>query len=80
MQFIPIPKNLQGEVMQHCFSFIETINEPVAIKAFSLTVLKNLSEQYPEILPELKLMIQSQIDNQTPAFIGRAKKILLKKT
>jgi len=76
LQHIEIPENYHGEVLQICFSYLESPAEPVAIKAFSLTVLNNLSKQYPDILPELKLLIEEQLPHQTAAFKSRAKKVL----
>jgi hypothetical protein len=73
---VEIPKALQGETMNACFGFIEDPKTPPAIKAFSLTVLFHLAKTYPEIKPELKLLIESNIQHQTPAFKSRAKKIL----
>ncbi|MFT3946227.1 MAG: hypothetical protein QM763_04560 [Agriterribacter sp.] len=48
----------------------------VSVKAFSLTVLANLANQYPEIIPELKLIIEDQLPHETAAFKSRAQKIL----
>lgn len=76
LQEIAIPSDLHGRLMNTCFRFVEDPNEPVAIKAFSLTILHNLSKQYPEIIPEIKLLIGQQLPHQTAGFISRAKKIL----
>jgi hypothetical protein len=76
LQDISIPPSLQGLVMDICFRYLEAPNEAVAIKAFSLTVLANLSKKYPEIVPELKLVIEAQMPRQTPAFTSRANKFL----
>ena len=76
LQAVTIPKKYQGTVMNICFSYIASPDEAVAIKAFSLTVLQNLSKTYPEILPELKLLIEERWDYETAAFKSRAKKIL----
>lgn len=73
---ITIPEKFHGEVMNACFGFIETAYTPIAIKAFSLTTLFNLSKQYPEIKPELKLIIEENWDSETAAFRSRGKKIL----
>jgi hypothetical protein len=62
--------------MDICFRYIAFPNEAVAVKAFSLTVLQNLSKTYPEILPEIKLLIEERWDHETAAFKSRAKKIL----
>jgi hypothetical protein len=76
LEMIEIPKKFHGEVMNACFQFIESPATPVAIKAFSLTTLHKLCKQYPEILPELKLIITERWDTETAAFKSRGKKIL----
>jgi len=76
LQDIAIPKKMQGKIMDICFKYLESPTETVAVKAFSLTVLSNLSKQYPEIVPEIKLLIEDQLPHQTPAFKVRAKAFL----
>lgn len=76
LQDVPIPEKLHGEVMDICFAFIADMQEAIAVKAFSLTILENLSKQYPEIKHELKVIIEERWDYETAAFHSRAKKIL----
>ena len=76
LQELTIPTDLHGELMNACFNFIETPATPVAIKAFSLTILQKLSLQYPEIKQELKLIIEERWEHETAAFKSRARKIL----
>lgn len=78
LQEIPIPKRYHGTLMDVCFQYIATPGEAIAVKAFSLTVLQNLSDQYPEIIPEIKLLIEEYYDRETPAFKSRAKQFLQK--
>jgi hypothetical protein len=78
LQEIEIPEKYHGEVMNACFQFLEKPSTAVAIKAFSLTTLFNLSKKYPEIKPELKLIINDSLEHETAAFKARAKKILPK--
>jgi len=59
--------------MDRCFRFIADLQEKPAIKAFALTVLHNLSQHYPEIVPEIKAIIADRLDYETPAFKARAK-------
>jgi len=76
LQHISIPKKYQGQVMKFCFEYLESPTEEVAIKAFSITVLGNLAKQYPEIIPEVKLLIEDQLSQQTAAFKSRGKAFL----
>jgi hypothetical protein len=76
LQDVEIPAKYHGRVMNRCFEYVGSPETPIAVKAFSLTVLQGLSKKYPDILPELKLMIEEQWDTAAPAFRVRAKRIL----
>ena len=75
-QDIDAPERFHGELMNTCFGFIESMTEKPAIKAFALTVLRNLSRQYPDIGPELKAIIEDRWEYESPAFKSRGRKIL----
>jgi len=71
LQNVKIPAKYSGRLMSICFDFIQSNDIAVAIKAFSLTILGNLSRQYPEIIPELKLIIEERREIETAAFRSR---------
>ncbi|WP_159468371.1 hypothetical protein [Dyadobacter sp. 3J3] len=71
-----IPEEFHGEVMDACFQFLQKRETAIAIKAFALTVLFNLSKTYPDIKNELRLIIQENMDYETAAYRSRGKKIL----
>ena len=75
MQHIEIPEKYHGEVMDICFKFLESPTEALAIKVFSMTVLANLAKKYPEIVPELRILIEDQLPHQSIGFKSRAKRI-----
>jgi hypothetical protein len=76
MQHIELPQRYHGQIMNLCFEYIASPSEMIAIKAFALTVLENLSKYYPDIRPELKTIIVDRWHSESPAFQSRAKKIL----
>lgn len=78
LQYVKIPKKYHGRVMTICFDFIQSNETAVGIKAFSLTVLQNLSKEYPDILHELKTIVEERWEHETIAFRTRAKKIFKK--
>jgi hypothetical protein len=45
---------------------------------FAGLTLENLSDYYPEILPEIKTVIETRWQYETPAFHSRARKIFKK--
>jgi hypothetical protein len=77
LQEVDIPEKYEGDIMEICFQFVEAPEEAVAIKAFSLTILGDLAKKYPEIIPEIKLIIEDQFPHQTAGFKVRAKKLLM---
>lgn len=76
LQDIEIPVKYEGDIMDICFKYLESPNEALAVKVFSMTVLFNLVKKYPEIKPDLKLLIEDQLPHQTAGFKSRGKKIL----
>lgn len=76
LQDIAIPEDFHGDILNICFDYISDPEEKAAVKAFSLTILENLSKIYPEIKQELKTIIEDRWDYETAAFRSRAKKIL----
>jgi hypothetical protein len=75
LQFIDIPRRYQGKVAATCFQYLES-KEPVAIKAFSMTVLANIAMHNPELKQEIVIVIEDQLPYSSPAFTGRARKVL----
>lgn len=76
LQHIEIPEKYQGDLMDICFKYLGSPTETLAVKVFSMTVLANLAKIYPEIKPELKLLIEDQLPDQSAGFKSRGKKIL----
>jgi hypothetical protein len=78
-QLKKLPEIHHGVIMDACFRYIENPNEAIASQAFALGILARLAKIYPEIKPELDMIIESRLPNAAPAFKSRAKKILKSK-
>ncbi len=77
LQFIDIPEQFQGDIMNLCFDFLTNPKEAIAVRCFSMTVLYNLSIHYPDIKQELKTIIEDILENNTtPALRARGKQIM----
>ncbi|WP_420153499.1 hypothetical protein [Siphonobacter sp.] len=76
LQFIAIPEAYHGIVVVCCFECLNNPTEPAAIKAFSLTVLHRMGQQYSELTTELQTIIEDRLPYESPAFRSRAVKIL----
>lgn len=76
LQFIDIPKRHQGQVADICFAYLQDPKEPVAIRAFSMTVLASIARQNPDLRQELAILIEDQLPFGSPAFVSRGRKVL----
>lgn len=76
LQFIEIPKRLQGLTAEVCFQFFSDKKEPVAVRVFSMTVLSTLAKKLPELKNELIPLIEDQMPYGSPGFISRGRKVL----
>jgi hypothetical protein len=79
LQFVDIPEKYHGDVMSTCFELVQSMQEKPAVKMFCLVILEKLSNLYPEIKPELILIIETQMPYESKAFKSRGRKILAKK-
>ncbi len=76
LQFISIPPSLQGLAAEHCFRMLQSIEEPIAVKVFSMTVLLNLCKAEPGLTTEVRLLIERQMPQASKGFVSRGSKIL----
>ena len=76
LQHHEIPDHLVGEIVDICFDFLTSNSEPIAIKVFSMTVLYNVCKTEPDLLKELKIVIEDQMPYGSAGFKSRGKKIL----
>ncbi len=76
LQFISIPKRFHGQIIDMCFGFLTDSKEPIAVKAFSMTVLANLVKGIPELKEELKIIIEDQMPYGSAGFKSRGSKVL----
>lgn len=65
-----------GILLDLCFNYLKNHSLPVAIRAFSLTVIYEHGKKYPELMNELKLIIEDHLPFALPAFKYRGQKIL----
>lgn len=75
-QYMDFPEEIEGEILDKCFNYLNDYNQPIAVKAFSMTVVYNLSKKYPDIKPELKLSIEQLLPHGSAGIKSRGKKIL----
>ncbi len=81
LQYLKVPEKYEADLVSKCFDLLLSTDEPPAIKAFSITVIVNLSKKYPELLQELNAWFQQNRSVVSKAEIKRMEKsgLLLKR-
>lgn len=76
LQYIEIPNRLAGKVYAHCIDFIDDPDQPIAVRAFAMTVAARIAEPEPDLMNELRLVVSKHLSHSTAAFKVRARGIL----
>ena len=76
LQFVDIPKDMSGDLAEQCFTFLNDQTEPVAVQVFAMTVLFNITKNFPALKTELRYVIENKMPYGSPGFVSRGRKIL----
>ena len=76
LQFIDVPKALQGKTANICFEYLSSPKEPIAVKVFAMTVLANIAKENPELKNEIIPLIEDQLPYGSAGFRSRGIKVL----
>ena len=78
LSFKEAPDEKLGQLFDLCYNYLTNPKQPAAIRVFAMQVLFNISEKEPDLKPELKLIIENNMDNGTAGYANRAGKLLEK--
>jgi hypothetical protein len=76
LEFVKIPKHLHAGIIEVCFAFLLDPKEPIAVHAFSISVLAQLLQLYPGMKGEFKIVLEDRLLTAGPAVRSRALKAL----
>jgi len=76
-QTVDIPEECEGELFEKGMTYLKSIEEPIAVKAFAMTVLRRICEKYPELCSELIPHIEILVEeNVSSGLVNRGEKEL----
>jgi hypothetical protein len=75
LQIVEIPQSLKGTVADLCFTYLTSIDEPIAVRTFSMTVLAKIAQDEPDLQKEIESTVRQMMPYSTPAFISRVRKV-----
>ena len=79
LQDINIPAEIMGELYTTCFNFLTNSSEAIVTKVFSMSICFRIAKIYPELLNELRLIIEENLvlfGRNSPGIFSRGNKIL----
>jgi hypothetical protein len=76
LQHVEIPQRLTGKAYSHCVDLIDNPYEPVAVRAFALTVAARIAKSEPDLMNELRLIVRKHLPHTSVAFHKRAREVL----
>lgn len=78
-QFLPIPEEVEGNLFDFALNYLGSSNEPIAVRAFSMTTARRICEKYPELANELIPAIEILVKENISAGLNNRSKKELKK-
>lgn len=82
LQQIDIPEKYCGSIFDFCMRYVKNATFPHAVRSFSINIMAILCKRYPELKPEVELILSELKTFPQPgsitASIRNASKILLK--
>jgi hypothetical protein len=76
LQFVEIPGRFRGRVFDACSNLVDDATQPVAVRVFAMTVAAQIAKNQPELLNELRLIVDKHAQHTTIAFRVRANRVL----
>jgi len=73
-----IPEALQGKMYDVCYRWLQSRNEPPAVKVHCMQILFNISAQELDLRKELKLIIEELTDHESSAIKSRSRQLMRK--
>lgn len=71
-----IPVDLQGPVLQYSFDILLDSKKMVSIQVHAMQVVFNISKNEPDLLQELKMVIEERMPHGTTGYKARGRRIL----
>lgn len=78
ISMLPVPEKHCGPLFDLCYGYLERPGTAIAIRAHAMTILYNISNQEPELKPELISLFESQKDSESAGVFARANLLLQK--
>ena len=76
LQDADIPRSHLGTVATICFDELASAGSPIAVRAYAMTVLAQIAKREPDIVHELRGMIEQMLPHAGPGIHARSRMVL----
>jgi hypothetical protein len=76
LENVDIPKKYCGQLFELSNNYLHDIKEPIAVRAFSISVMFNIARKYPDLKNEVQHNAESLLHCGIPALESRSRNIL----
>ena len=76
IQYLDVNEEDMGLLIDMCFNWLLDRKADQSFRVYSMQIIYNYSKKEPDLLPELKAIIEQEMEYALPAFKSRGKKIL----
>ena len=72
----PVPKKYESFMLDKCYQYIKNPSEAIAVRAFAMTIVFNISKPYPELINEfLAVLNHLNLPEESPGIKATARKM-----
>lgn len=76
LQRATLPEETLGLLIDVCFRWLSSPGEAIAVRVHAMQIIYDVSQDFPDLKPELVLTLESIIGISNPGIISRASKLL----
>lgn len=73
---LDIPEDWHGETLELAYQYLQDPQCPIASRVHAMQVAYDISLKYPELKPELAMVIEAHLPDSSAGFRSRGKKLL----
>lgn len=73
LEDVDIPEKYCGILFETSNNYLHDLKEPIAVRAFSISVMANIAKKFPELKPEVKANAESLLHCGIPALEARGR-------
>lgn len=73
----PVPEKHQAFMLDNCYNYVKDPSVAIAIRAFAIAVIFNISKPYPELLLELEQVLNLlPLEDESPGMRSKIRNVL----